>query len=512
MSESRRLSLACVLALVSAFLVTAAGASAQAALTAAISQVNSTRFPTVVSHVTLVDGSGRPVLGLGPTNWELLEDGKPVAKVEVGTAVNLQEHLLVLLAIDTSGSMQGRALEDAKAAASTFVQGLGQQDKAAIVSFAATPLLAQQFTENKEALARALRDLKAVGDTALYDALTLAAEAMAQQSGGRRIVILLSDGEDTASKAKLAEALQAVQAAGAPVFTVGLGAQVDRNVLNTVASSTGGVALYAPSSADLQTAYKNIADQLRNQYVLTFTSALPADGQRHTLLVRARVGGATAEAQAGFIATWVPPQITILAPTAGQTVKGKVRVEVKVEGQSKTAKVEAVAAGRVVGVATSEPYVIEWDTSTLAAGSHTLDVVAYDVWGNRATKQVSVVVEAQPTPTPVLLPTRTPAPTPTPAAAGGSFDGLLLGGLGFFAFAALALVVVRRARRPKAASAWREMRRDLPISSCPTCGQPLKRGQECPACQAKGEELIRRRLSELAGEANASEPPEEGKR
>lgn len=503
---------ACLLGALLAVFLALPGASAQPALTAAISKVDSSHFPTVISYLTLVDGTGRPVLGLSPTDFAVLEDGKPVPSFALGTAVNLQEPLLVVLAIDTSGSMGGRAMDDAKAAASTFVQGLGAKDKGAVVSFAAQAAVAQPFTERKDELARAIGGLKAVGDTALYDSLVLAAHTVGQQTGGRRIIVLLSDGDDTASKATLDEAIAAVQVASAPVFTVGLGQNISRGILDTIASATGGVALYAPSSADLQNAYRNIADQLRNQYVLTLTSGLPPDGKRHSLLVRARAGGTQAEARANFIATWIPPEITVISPQAGQAVQGKVRVEVQVRSVAGIKRVDAIAAGRVIGSADKEPYVIEWDTSPLAAGNHTLDVAVHDVYGNRLTRQVTVRVEGGPPPTP--LPTPTPSPTPTPAAPPqrNPLDDILLGSLGFFAATALALVLVRRARRPKAASAWQQMPKDLPISECPTCGRPLKRGRECPDCKAADDQLILRRLREIGGKDGEATPEQEEKK
>ncbi|MHB1135063.1 MAG: VWA domain-containing protein, partial [Chloroflexota bacterium] len=184
-----------LLALTLALLVALPSVGAQALLTLGVTQVNGEGFPKVVSTVTLVDAAGRPVLGLGPQNWEVLEDGRPVKAFQVGTTINSQEPLNVALAIDVSGSMQGRAIVDAKAAANTFIQGLGPADKAAIISFAEKAQLVQGFTEKKDDLASAINGLGAVGDTALYDALTLAAQTFGKS--GRRILIVLSDGDDT---------------------------------------------------------------------------------------------------------------------------------------------------------------------------------------------------------------------------------------------------------------------------------------------------------------------------
>lgn len=464
-------------------------------LTAAVSQVSSDGFPTVVANVTVVDSSGRPVLGLKPQAFELLEDGRPVKSVEVGTVVNSKEPLYVVLAIDVSGSMADRPIVDAKGAANTFVQGLGPADKAAVISFAETAKLVQPFTERKDELSRAIASLNAVGATALHDAVILAAQTVDQQKGGRRIVVLLSDGEDTASKAKAAEALYAIQAIQVPVFTVGLGPNVDRAVLDGLAAGSGGIALYAPSSADLTTAYRNIADQLRNQYTLTFASSLPPDNQRHTLTVRTKVGNAQAEARSTFVAVSVPPQITIVSPKEGEVVRGKVRVEVTAKGSGKIVRVDALAAGQVVGSKEQEPFVMEWDTSQLAGGNHKLDVAVTDSVGNRASKQVTVRVEAVPTPTRVPP---TPTPTPTPVApTGDGNEPLVLGLLGAGCLASVGLVLTR-GRRLRSRHVV-PMRKVVPPRECPTCGRRLGRGKDCPVCSAEDEKLIRRRVRELAG-------------
>jgi hypothetical protein len=317
---------------------------------------------------------------------------------------------------------------------------------------------------------------------------------------------VLTDGEDTASKATLMNAVAATQLAGAPVFTVGLGANLDRDVLNTLAAETGGVALYAPSSTDLQTAFKNIADQLRNQYVLTVTSGLPADGRRHTLFVRARAAGGQAEAKGTFVATAVPPEITIVSPTAGQLVQGVVRVEVKATAAGRVSKVEAIAAGRVVGSTEREPYVFEWDTSRLASGNHTLAVAVYDALGNRGIKEVAVRVEGAPVPTPVPEPTPTPVPPPPPPRGGP--DPVLLYGGGVLVLVALGLVIASRRQRGPQPPYMKYVRpKEKRPSKCPDCGGPLRQGI-CAKCTAEDNESIRRRLYELAGR----DPDDAGKR
>ena len=496
MPATRRVG-AVFLALALALLASLPSAGAQTLLSLGVTQVNSDDFPNIASTVTLVDASGRPVLGLGPENWEVLEDGKPVKDVKVGSTVNSQVPLNVALAIDVSGSMQGRAIVDARAAASTFVQGLGPADKAAIISFAEKAQLVQGFTEKKEDLTRAIAGLGANGDTALYDAISLAAQEVGKVKG-RRILIVLSDGEDTISATKQLDALGAMQAVEVPVFTVGLGDKVDRATLDGLAAGTGGVALYAPTSEGLTVAYRNIADQLRNQYVITHTSTLRADNQRHAVVVRAKLGNAVAEARSTFVAVSSPPEITVVAPQEGATVRGKVNIEVTAKARGKVARVEAIAAGQVIGVREQQPFTLEWDTSNLAAGNHAVDISVTDSYGNRAVKQVKVTVQALPKAT--LVPP-TPTPTPNRPVVTSETDltaPLLMAG----ALVGIGLVVTRsrRLRRQHRVP----MRKVVPDKTCPTCGKRLQQGKPCPDCTAADDRLVRGRLRELAGL-----PPEE---
>ncbi len=493
MSALRRLGVALLALLLALSILPTAWA--QAPVVVAVSQVTSDGFPTVVANVTLVDATGRPILGQGPQSFEILEDNKPVASFKVGTAVDSKEPLNVALAIDVSGSMENRPILDAKAAANTFVQGLGPTDKAAIISFAEKATLVQPFTERKDELGRAIASLNAVGDTALYDAVVLSSRTFGKS--GRRILVLLTDGEDTISKARLVDALSAMQAIQVPVFTVGVGPKVDRQTLDALAVGTGGVALYAPASADLATAYRNISDQLRNQYVLTFSSQVRPDNQRHSLVVRAKAGGAQAEARSTFVAVSVPPEVTIVAPKEGETVHGKVPVEVQAKGAGKIAKVEALAAGMPVGSSEQEPFTLQWDTSQLAGGHHTLTVTVTDSLGNRASKQVTVAVEPPAKPTPVPpTPTATPAARP-PAPSNGNPESLIYGLLGLSAVLMMGLVVVRARRRQLVHKV--PMRKVVPDKKCPTCGRPLKKGEACPVCRAEDDKIVRRRVLELGG-------------
>ncbi|MHB1134792.1 MAG: Ig-like domain-containing protein, partial [Chloroflexota bacterium] len=343
-------------------------------------------------------------------------------------------------------------------------------------------------------LARAINGLGAVGDTALYDALTLAAQTFGKS--GRRILIVLSDGDDTISKAKQIDALGAMQAIEVPVFTVGLGDKVNRAVLDGFATGTGGVALYAPTSEGLVTAYRNIADQLRNQYVISHTSTISADNQRHGLTVRAKVGSAVAEAKSTFVAVSSPPEIIIASPQEGATVSGTVQIWIGAKARGEVVRVEAVAAGRVVAAKEQAPFILPWDTSQLAAGNHSVAITVTDSYGNRATKQMTVRVDPAAKPT-AVPPTPVPTSRPPVAASADDFDWLMEPLLAVAAVLGIGVVLVRgrRLRTERRIP----MRKVVPPKNCPTCGRSLRRGQPCPTCTAADDEIVRRRLRELGG-------------
>ncbi len=481
----------------------ALSALAQTPLKLAITKTESAQFPTVNTLITVADERGRPVPGLTAANFQLTEDGRVVEGLTVNSVVNDQEPLRVVLVIDSSGSMLGEPLSKAQAAAVTFVNKLNPIDTAAVISFADKTQVVQRFTGNKQELVAAINGMQAAGETAFHDGVLQAAQTAAGEKDGRRIVVALTDGEDTKSTATLLDAISALQHNGVPAFTVALGHNVQLEGLERLATSTGGVALFAPSAADLEAAFSNIADQLRNQYQLSFRSSVSADGKKHTLAINVRHGDATVAGQTSFVATNNPPQIRIISPQADQKVMGTVPVRVEVKAVAPVRRVEASVAGVVVGSDDSEPYELNWDTSKLAVGNHNLDVTVTDTLGNRATARVRVRVDM--TVTPVVQPEPTAAPVTTSAPRGLSNDQLFTLMMILAAFLLLFLIVARRRRLGSTSLAWRNRARGEKTKTCPSCGKPQKGGRVCEECAAADAELIRKRLGQLVEDRTADE-------
>ncbi|MBE2269010.1 MAG: VWA domain-containing protein, partial [Anaerolinea sp.] len=281
-------------------------------LNARIDAVQADQHPQHTLVVTVRDANGVPVPDLTAANFEVNEDRVPQARTitSVEPFVNPDVPVSVVLVIDVSGSMQGQPLADAKVAATRFLDRLSENDRVAVVAFSDRVNLdvvdiAREavFTTDKSELYRLIDDLQANGGTPLYDAAYKAVQSVSAEIVGNRAVILLTDGRDEDPGSKVASEetpIQAATRANIPVFTIGLGNQIDRGYLERMARLTGGTYQETPDSAQLATMFQNVGDLLKQQYRITYTSDLEADGQMHRVEVIVKQAGRTAQTEAEF--------------------------------------------------------------------------------------------------------------------------------------------------------------------------------------------------------------------
>jgi Ca-activated chloride channel family protein len=226
-----------------------------------------------VELYTTVSDKGRPVQGLQASNFKVFEDGV-IQKIESFEYVkNLPLTLGVI--IDTSASML-ESLPEAQAAALSFLEfSIGEKDRAFTVSFDNEPYLLTKLTSRKDRLVRSLAGLRAEGSTALYDAIIY---GLYQFTGvkGKKALVVLSDGKDTASKFDYETLVEYVKKAGISIYGIGLkisGADLEvKYKLNKLAQATGGQTFYVDSAKNLEAVYRQINDDLRSQYLLTYYS------------------------------------------------------------------------------------------------------------------------------------------------------------------------------------------------------------------------------------------------
>lgn len=285
--------------------VVAAVAALSAALTA---QQPSFKAGTqiVPLYVTVVDGEKRLVPDLGREDFEVLDNGKPVTLTLFN---NEPEAFSVAVMLDTSASMTG-SLDLLKDAAEQFIIRLLPEDRGLVGAFndkIQFPIAS--FTSDRDELAGALRELGFGNPTRLFDAIEAGIQQL-RDVQGRRVVLVFTDGEDTASKIGQGKVLDQARADEVMIYSIGLESEYfngqyrvrtrpDRG-LRRLADETGGGYFELKKSDDLGPTFTRVAQELHSQYVLGFPPA--TDGKLHKLEVRVKKLGMSARARKSYLA------------------------------------------------------------------------------------------------------------------------------------------------------------------------------------------------------------------
>lgn len=229
--------------------------------------------------LSVTDAKGRFVDDLTAADLRLLDNHESPAKWNYFQAhTDLPLH--VILAIDVSSSIRER-LQFEQRAASTFLKRVlhKESDRAAIVAFGSTVQeKTAAMTSDVHALDGTIHTLQASGETAMYDAIVLCSRKLResrQNTGVRPVIILITDGDDTASKATLNAAEEAAIRAEAAIFALDANSIYEKHpkgrpILERLTRETGGVVLSAREDADLKASFSTIEKILRSQYALGY--------------------------------------------------------------------------------------------------------------------------------------------------------------------------------------------------------------------------------------------------
>ena len=269
-------------------------------LNVTINTVDTTAYPTIRMIVSVTDGDNNPVALLNQSDFTISEGSVLKAANFFDNTVNTSVSAFMVL--DNSSSLTSTDLTNSRTAAKEFVNTLAPTtDEAAVTKFARGILLAADFTTitaPPTALFNAIDGAFTLprDATFLFDAAYDAVDRLGTPGRkDRRAAIVLSDGVDNdlvdkvGSTRTLDEVIANAQQKGAFIFTIGLGSNVNAEVLQDMAFSTGGQYFFAPSSADLSAIYQQISAILTNQYELRFNTSL-ADGSSTALGVGATQG------------------------------------------------------------------------------------------------------------------------------------------------------------------------------------------------------------------------------
>jgi Ca-activated chloride channel family protein len=245
---------------------------------------------------SVTDKKGRFVTGFGKEDFELLENGKPQTINEFTAEPSLPLRVAVL--IDTSNSIRDR-FKFEQEAASQFLDEIlhTNQDQAMVVSFDSGIETVCDLTANTDKLSRAIHDLRPGGGTAMYDAIKFASDRLAREQPSyqfRRILIIVSDGEDNQSHGTRDQALEAAQLADTFVYAISTnnlssGDTDGDKVLKYFTNETGGHAYFPFKLEELATSFEIIAEEVRHQYNIVYRpEPLVNDGLFHKVEIRVK--------------------------------------------------------------------------------------------------------------------------------------------------------------------------------------------------------------------------------
>jgi len=235
----------------------------------------------VLVPVVVRDASGRPVTDLAKDDFSVTEEG---ARQEITAFGREMRPVSIVLALDTSPSMQGQEL-GAKRAAIDFVRGQGPEVSFAVATFNDAVSLETEFTTDRKLVENALGALRLQGDnTALFDAVTASARSLETRAGGR-IAVIFTDGAETLhpqdqSETRLGEAIEESTRRDVAVYTVAFGPRAAASVLRRISTETGGEAFSAATATDLGAAFAGVAASVGSRYLLGYRAPSGVTGFR----------------------------------------------------------------------------------------------------------------------------------------------------------------------------------------------------------------------------------------
>jgi len=228
--------------------------------------------------VSVVDKQGKPITGLTADDFQIVENGRPqtVAFFAAGQPDEAPPLHLGLL-LDTSGSMADD-LKDARSAAVRFVNALDRAVDVTLVDFATEVRVARFGPDDYPRLVERIRERKADGWTALYDAIGVYLDG-AQNQDGQKVLVLYTDGGDTTSSLTLSEMLDLLKASDVTLYAIGYmqhqsssGRLQQRSELQRAADLTGGQAYFPTLPKDLDGVFDRIREELGARYSLGYIS------------------------------------------------------------------------------------------------------------------------------------------------------------------------------------------------------------------------------------------------
>jgi VWFA-related protein len=230
----------------------------------------------VVLRATVVDERNRLITTLTKPDFTVFENGQPQ---QIRHFERQDFPVAIGIVIDNSGSMREKRDEVNKAALN-LVRSSNPEDQVFVVNFNDEFYLDQEFTSDIKKLQAALEHVEARGGTALYDAIVASADYLMKSPMQRKVIFVVTDGEDDASQENLEQAVHKLQQENGPtVYAIGLlGDEKTRKAkraLELIAERTGGMSFFPPTLDQVDEISRTVAKDIRNQYSISYAPTTP---------------------------------------------------------------------------------------------------------------------------------------------------------------------------------------------------------------------------------------------
>jgi len=246
----------------------------------------------VTLSVSVTNADGRAVTGLDKSAFTVFDNKAPQ---EIRFFSDEDAPASIAVVFDTSGSMSGRKIARAKEALADFIQTGHERDEYFLIDFDSQARLLVDRTRDGDALLRKLTYVEPQGNTALYDAVYLGIDKVMRGVYQKRAIILVSDGEDNDSRYSFNELRRSLKESDVTIYAIGVstnflprkGALNGREILEELASVSGGKTFFPNSSSEMIKAFERIALELRHLYSIGYRpSSLARNGEWHHVKVK----------------------------------------------------------------------------------------------------------------------------------------------------------------------------------------------------------------------------------
>lgn len=392
MSSSRFPPIPVSVVVIALLLLLTGRAFAQEGATITISRVESTQFPRVQVDFFVTDRVGVPLANLVAADFQIFEDGIKAPASAVAVEPNTDQPLSLVLAVDIS--TEAADLERIKAGLLALVDQLNPNDQVLLLSFFDEVRVEQPLTSDKAAVRAAIERLSVTGNfTALNQAAVESLNRALLIPNPRKAVVIVTDSVENSNVLSSKAVSSRAGEVNLPIYLIAFSPKVQApGVMNSFAQQLKAQPYIVATATEAQLRLQTLSSLFSRGYRLYFVSDLPADSSEHTLSINLARSGATVRADTVIRA--LPGEVTVQFPEVsnGQQVGGMFRLFPQIVAPAAIARVEYTLDGQPLAVSEEPPYLLEWDSSAVAPGSHVIGARVVDRAGNSADHYVTINV------------------------------------------------------------------------------------------------------------------------